>query len=92
LPVGLQVSSAHSVPTGHFWQPPLPSHLPLVSQVDSGFASHIWRRSALPAAMGVQRPMVASSAQLRQAPVQGVSQQMPSTQLPCWQSLPIWQR
>jgi hypothetical protein len=91
LPVGLQVSSAHRVPTGQFWQPPPPSHLPLVLQVACGFVSHIWRGSALPAAAIVHFPIVASSLQLRQAPVQAESQQTPSTQNPCWHSLDVRQ-
>jgi len=64
----LHDSSSHSVPTGQIWQPPLPSHLPLVEQVDCGITVHMLRRSTLPAAIGVQRPSEAASAQLRQAP------------------------
>jgi len=76
----LHVSGAHSVPTGQVWQPPLPSHLPLVPQVDCGIAAHMLRGSRVPAAVGVQRPIVAASAQLRHAPVQAWSQQTLSTQ------------
>ena len=44
------------------------------------------RGSALPAAMDVHLPSVATSAQLRQAPVQSESQQTPSAQWPFTQS------
>ena len=53
------------------------------------------RGSALPAAIDVHLPSADASAQLRQAPVQAVSQQMPSTHLnglqfctPCGRHVP----
>ena len=49
-----QVSSAQMVLTGYFWQPPLPSHRPLVPQVDAACTAHIARGSGLPAATGMQ--------------------------------------
>ena len=64
----MHVSSAQSVPTAQFWQPPLPSHLPLVEQVDCGITVHTPRGSMVPTAIGVQRPSVAGSAQLRHEP------------------------
>jgi hypothetical protein len=66
--LAVHVSSAHKVPTGQFWQPPFPSHLPLVLHVDCAVAVHIPRGSTVPAAIGVHRPSVACSEQLRQAP------------------------
>ena len=44
----------------------------------------------MPAAIGVHRPSVAASAQLRHAPVHAWSQQTPSTQWPCAHSLDAW--
>jgi len=66
----LHVSSPQRVPTGQFWQPPLPSHLPLLEQVDCGITVQTLRGSIVPAAIGVQRPSDADSAQLRHAPPQ----------------------
>jgi hypothetical protein len=88
LPVGLQVSFAHSVPTGQAWQPPFPSHLPFVPQLDWGISVQTFRGSTVPAAIGEHFPSRApGSAQLRQAPVQAWSQQILSTQWLCWHSL-----
>src|SRR5689334_3872686 len=86
LPVALHSSSAHSVPTGQIWQPPLPSHLPFVLQVDCASATHMARGSTVPAAIGMQWPAI-DPAQVRQAPVHAWSQQTPSTQWLCWHSL-----
>jgi hypothetical protein len=83
----LQVSSAHSVPTGQFWQPLLPSHLPFVEQVLCAIILHTPRGSTVPAAIGVQRPIDEARLQLRHAPAQAVSQQTLSTQWLCWHSL-----
>jgi hypothetical protein len=47
---------------------------------------HVSRGSAAPLAAIVHFPTEPASAQLRHAPVQGVLQQTPSTQLPFWQS------
>jgi hypothetical protein len=74
-----QLSSAHWVPTGYFWQPPLPSHLPLVPQFCALLSLQTARTSGLPAAIAMQWPGDEGSAQLRQAPVQALSQQTPST-------------
>ena len=54
---------------------------------------HIWRGSAEPAATSVHLPMLLLRLQLRQAPVQALSQQTPSTQWPFWHSpsvLQVW--
>jgi hypothetical protein len=56
--LAVQVSSAHSVPTGQLWQPPLPSHLPFVEQVLCAIILHTPRGSVVPCAIGVQRPIV----------------------------------
>lgn len=92
FPVGLQVSFAHNVPTGQAWQPPLPSHLPFVPQVDAAITTQTFRGSTVPAAIGVHFPSSApGSAQLRQAPVHAWSQQILSTQWLCWHSADVSQ-
>jgi len=75
--------------TGYFWQPPLPSHLPLVPHVDGNCTAQIARGSGLPATTGMQWPGADASAQLQQPPEQPVSQHTPSTQKPDWHSLPL---
>jgi hypothetical protein len=64
----------------YFWQPPLPSHLPFVPQLGAFWSTQTLRMSGLPAATATQRPGDIGSAQLRQAPVQALSQQTLSTQ------------
>jgi hypothetical protein len=75
-----QVSGAQIVPILYFWQPPAPSHLPFVEQAAAVMSWQTPRGSALPAATEVHLPGAEASEQLRQAPVQAVSQQRPSTQ------------
>jgi hypothetical protein len=82
----VHVSGAHTVVTGYFWQPPAPSHRPLVPHDGAPMSLHMPRGSVLPMTMGVHFPRDAASEQLRHAPAQGMSQQTPSTQLPLWQS------
>jgi hypothetical protein len=65
---------------GYFWHAPEPSHLPFVPQDEAPASLHVARGSAFPAATDVQVPRVFGSEQLRQAPLQSVSQQTPSTQ------------
>jgi len=76
----VHVSGAQTVLTGYFWQPKLPSHLPLVPHVDCAWTAHTARESGLPAATGMQLPSDDASAQLRHAPAHAFSQQTPSTQ------------
>jgi hypothetical protein len=68
------------VPIGYFWQLPLPSHLPLVPQLCALLSWQTPRESGLPAGTARQWPGIIISPQLRQAPVQALSQQKPSTQ------------
>src|SRR5262245_42245166 len=68
------------VPILYFWQPPLPSHLPLVWHEAAVMSLQTPRGSLLPATIGVHLPSAEDSAQLRHAPVQAVSQHTPSTQ------------
>jgi hypothetical protein len=67
------------VPTAYFWQPPVPSQRPLFPQDAAPWSLHMLRGSGLPAAVVVQRPSAEGRAQLRQGPVQALSQQTPST-------------
>ena len=80
VPVALQVASgvyllfsqcspAHTVPGRCRRQPPAPSHLPSVPQVEAAWVAQVLRGSLLPFETGVQVPSDAASAQLRQAPV-----------------------
>jgi hypothetical protein len=84
-----QVSGAQIVPILYFWQPPAPSHFPFVEQAAAVMSWHTPRGSTLPAAVEVHLPGVDASEQLRQAPVQTVSQQTPSTQWVERHSVPI---
>jgi hypothetical protein len=54
--------------------------LPFFPHDDAFSSTQTPRGSALPAAIATQRPGEPGSAQLRQAPVQALSQQIPSTQ------------
>jgi hypothetical protein len=74
---------------GCLWQPKLPSHFPLVPQVDAAWTAHRARGSGLSAATGVHLPGVDASAQLRHAPAHALSQQTPSTQKPDRHSCPL---
>lgn len=74
------------VPAAYFWQMPVPSHLPLVPQVAGPMSMHRARGSAAPMADTVHLPMLPARLQLRQAPVQAVLQQTPSTHCWLWQS------
>jgi hypothetical protein len=74
-----QLSGAQAVPLAYSWQLPLPSHLPLLPQPGAPESLHIWRTSIPPAGTIVHLPSEPGRLQLRQAPVQAFSQQMPST-------------
>jgi hypothetical protein len=80
-------SAPHTVPVGYLWQPPAPSQRLFVPQLAAPWSVHTLRLSTVPADSGVQVPFADVSAQLRQAPVQAVLQQTPSTQLPEAQSV-----
>jgi hypothetical protein len=79
---------AHIVPTAYFSHPKLPSHLPSVPQVAAPMSVHTARGSAVPFRIGLHCPGVEDRLQLRQAPVQELSQQRPSTQKVDWHSPP----
>jgi hypothetical protein len=75
------------VPVAYFAQPPAPSQRPFVPHEVAPWSWQTFRLSTLLAGMGVQVPFAEASAQLRHEPVQAVSQQTPSTQLPDAQSV-----
>ena len=74
------------MPTGYFRQAPVPSHLPSVAHIAAVRSLQTPCGSAPPAAIEVQVPSTPATAQLRQAPVQVVSQQTPSAQCALMQS------
>jgi len=83
---GMQV-----MPRGKRWQPPLPSHRPLVPQDWGDWAAQIsagsvtpraTRGSGVSAGTSTQRPSAMGKAQKRHLPVQASLQQTPSAQKP----------
>jgi hypothetical protein len=69
-------------------QPPLPSQVPSIPQVDTSVAGQsVASRGAPPAGTNVQTPGDPWVLQARHLSVQAVLQQTPSTQKPLWQSL-----
>jgi hypothetical protein len=83
-------SAPHTVPVAYFAQPPAPSQRPFVPHEVEPWSLQTLRLSTLLAGMGVHVPLAEASAQLRQEPVQAVSQHTPSTQKPDAQSVPAW--
>jgi hypothetical protein len=82
LVAALQAPPPQTVPAGYLRQPPAPSQVPSVAQLLGGWAMHMPRVSAPPAAIRLQRPGCVPAAQVRQAPAQASSQQTPSLQMP----------
>jgi hypothetical protein len=82
LAAALQAPPPHTVPAGYLRQPPAPSQVPSVAQLEGGCGRHPPRVSAPPAAIGLQRPGCVPAEQVRQAPSQASSQQTPSLQMP----------
>src|SRR5262249_32535636 len=80
-----QVGAMHTVPETYRRQPPLPSQVPSVLQVDAPLSAH-WPRGSWPAGTSVQLPSLPGTAQLLQVPVQVVLQQTPCWQMPELQS------
>jgi hypothetical protein len=83
-----QASGEQVVFFAYSWHAPAPSHLPLVPQLGAPLSLQVLRGSAFPAATIVHLPTEPVSAQLRQAPVQPLSQQTPSTHWPDLHSAP----
>jgi len=70
----------HSVSRTYFEQLPMPSHLPVVPQVDRPMSWHMPRGSGLSASTGQQVPSRPIRLQLRHGPLQATLQQTPSAQ------------
>ena len=70
------------MPIAYRRQAPAPSQRPSVPQAAAPWSTQMRRGSGVPMATGMHRPGAEASAQLRQGPVQALSQQTPSTH--CW--------
>ena len=70
---------AQTVPLAYSRQPPAPSQVPSVPQLDAPLSAH-WLKGSVPTAAKVQVPAVPESAHDRQVPVQ-----LELQQTPCWQ-------
>jgi len=72
-------SGAQTSPTGYFWHAPLPSHAPLVPQEEAPLSLQVRRGSWEPLATSRHWPGEPGKSQLRQGPLQLLSQHTPST-------------
>src|SRR5947207_3617281 len=79
--VPVQVCDAQTVPEAYLRQAPVPSQTPSVPQLCAPMSSHSLRGS-VPRSASMQVPTAPCRAQVRQASVQALSQQTPSTQNP----------
>jgi hypothetical protein len=77
-----QVACEQVVPSGYFWQPPAPSHLPFVPQLALPWSTHVPFGSTLPMSMGEQLPALCPMLQAWHEGQLAVAQQTLSTQLP----------
>ena len=84
-------SGAHSVPVRYLWHPPEPSQVPSVPHDEACWSVQTPCGSAEPSGTGAQVPSEVESEQLRQVPVQSLSQQTPSAQKPLPHSVPAEQ-
>lgn len=82
-----QVESPHEVPLAYSWQAPA-SQRPFRPQPAAPWSVQIPAGSTVPFATRVQVPWLPLRAQLRQAPLQALSQQNPWAQKPLRHSLP----
>jgi hypothetical protein len=80
-PFAGQLADEQGVLSAYFWQPPAPSHLPFVPQVDAPWSAQNEVGAAVPAATGAHVPLP-ERLQAWQPPQLGCPQQTPSTQLP----------
>lgn len=81
-----QDADEQPVPVGHFWQPPAPSHLPSVPQVDAVCVAQKVAGAVVPAATGAHVPALPPTLHALHAPHGPESQHTPSVQL----ALPHW--
>jgi hypothetical protein len=78
----------HDVPAGCRRQPPAPSHVPSVPQVEAAVTAHTPLGSTVPLATGAQVPRLPVRLHARQDVQDAVPQHTPSTQLPLTHSGP----
>ena len=86
-----QVAGAHSVPAGWKRQPPSPSQVPSLPQLDDFSSTQTLRGSGCPSPVFVHMPGAVGMAHERQAPLQASLQQTPSTQKPERHMVPVVQ-
>jgi hypothetical protein len=72
---------AHTVLAAYFWQPPAPSHLPVLPHVEAAWGGQKAAGAAVPAGASVQVP-VPERLQTWQAGHEAEPQQTPSTHMP----------
>src|SRR5262245_33333864 len=77
----VQLPAAQTVPWAYLRQAPAPSHMPSLPQLVAPSSAQSLAGS-VPAGTGEQVPNLPAMLQAWQAPVQAVSQQTPSTQMP----------
>jgi hypothetical protein len=75
------VAAEHVVPFAYFWQPPAPSHLPIVPQLGAPWSTHAPFGSTAPAIMGEQVPGEPWTLQAWHEGQLAEPQHTPSTQL-----------
>lgn len=85
-----QEAVEQEVPLGYFWQPPAPSHLPLVPQLAAPWSVQNVAGAAVPAATGAQVP-IPFTLQAWQAAQLAEPQQTPSTHAPLMHWVPVVQ-
>jgi hypothetical protein len=76
-----QVADEQGVLSGYFWQPPLPSHIPFVPQLEAPWSPQKPDGAAVPAMTAEHAPLP-ERLQAVQGAQLGEPQQTPSTQLP----------
>jgi hypothetical protein len=89
VPAG-QLVLEQPVPSAYFWQPPAPSHLPFVPQVDAPWSVQNVVGAAVPGGSGAHAP-VPDTLHAWQAGQLALPQHTPSTQLPLMHWLPVAQ-
>jgi hypothetical protein len=85
-----QLAVEQPVPFGYFWQPPAPSHLPFVPQLEAPSSAQKLAGAVVPAATGEHEPLP-DRLQAWQAGQLALPQQTPSTQLPLMHWPPVVQ-
>jgi hypothetical protein len=77
----VQLPAAQTVPWAYLRQAPAPSHIPSLPQLVAPSSAHSLAGS-VPAGTGEQVPTLPAMLQASQAPMQALSQQTPSAQIP----------